>query len=76
MEDFSVTTRVTTKDYSKVMLLGLYRKPVFILLAIFGIYMLGTSILDHFKLIDYYSDTSYLEIFGGLFLLLLPALIV
>ena len=76
MDDFSITTRLTSKDYSQVMFLGLYRKPVFILLTIFGIYLIGTSILDHFKIIDFYTDTPYLEIFGGLFLLLFPTLIV
>ncbi len=76
MDDFSITTKLTTKDYSKVMFFGLYRKPVFIFLTICGICMLGTSILDHFKIIDFYPDTPYLEIFGGLFLLLLPTLIV
>ena len=64
------------KDYSKVFFLGLYRKPVFIFLTVCGFYMIVTSILDHFKIINYYSDTPYLEIFGGLFLFLLPTLIV
>jgi hypothetical protein len=76
MEDFSMTTRLTAKDYPKVFFLGLYKKPVFIFLTVCGFYMIVTSILDHFKIINYYSDTPYLEIFGGLFLLLLPTLIV
>lgn len=76
LEDFSITTRLSEKEYSKVMFLGLYRKPGFIAAAIFGIYFLVTIVLDHFKIIAYYSETPYLEIFLGLFLLLFPSLIV
>ena len=76
MEDFSITTRLTEKEYSKVMFLGLYRKPGFIAASILGFYFLVTIVLDHFKIITYYSDTPYLEIFLGLFLLLSPTLIV
>src|SRR5450631_1705695 len=76
MEDFSITTQLTAKDYSKVMLLGLYKKPSFILPAIFGIYLIMTVILDYFKIISYYPETPYFEMFGGLFLLFLPAIIV
>ena len=57
------------------MTLGLYTKPAFIILTIFAIYLVGTSILDHFKIIDFYADTPYLEFFGGLFLLVFPTLI-
>ena len=75
MEDFSISTRTTTKEYAKIMLIGLYKKPVFIFTTIYGLYLLVTLILDYFKVISYYSERPYLEIFGGLFLLLLPALI-
>ena len=76
MENFSITTQLTGKEYSKVMFLGLYRKPVFIAASILGFYFIVTIILDHFKIIKYYSDTPYFEIFLGLFLLLFPSLIV
>jgi hypothetical protein len=76
MEDFSITTQLTANDYSKVMLVGLYKKPIFMLLAILGIYLIITVILDYFKIISYYPETPYFEIFGGLFLLFLPAIIV
>jgi hypothetical protein len=75
MDDFSITTRLTTKDYSKVMFVGLYKKPGFILATILGLYLFVTVILDHFKIINYYSDTPYFELFSGLFLLLGPTLI-
>lgn len=76
MEDFSVSIRLTEREYSKVMFLGLYRKPGFIAGAILGLYLLVTIVLDHFKIIAYYSGTPYYEIIIGLFLLLCPSLIV
>jgi hypothetical protein len=76
MEDFSITTRLTSKDCTKVMLLGLYRKPGFIVATILGCYLIVTVILDHFKIITFYSDTPYFEFYCGLFILLAPALIV
>ena len=76
MEDFSITTRLTAKEYSKVMMIGFYKKPGFILANILGLYLLGTAILDHFQIINYYSDTPYFEFFSGLFLLLGPTLII
>ena len=75
MDDFSITTRLTTNDYSKVLIIGFYKKPGFILVTILGLYLFTTVILDHFKIINYYSDTPYFELFFGLFLLLGPTLI-
>ncbi|WP_188934566.1 YcxB family protein [Puia dinghuensis] len=76
MENFSIRTRITEKEYSKIMYIGLYRKPVFIAACILGVYYFVTVILDRLKIITYYSSTPYLEIFLCLFLLLLPTLIV
>jgi hypothetical protein len=76
MDDFSITTRLTAKEYSKVMITGLYKKPAFILATILGLYLLVTVTLDHFKIMNYYSDTPYFEFYSGLFILLGPALIV
>ena len=75
MENFSITTRTTAKEYAKVMLIGLYKKPGFIIGTIAGLYLLTTVILDHFKIINYYADMPYFEFFCGLFLLLGPVLI-
>src|SRR5450631_770249 len=76
MEDFSISTHLTANDYSKVMLLGLYKKPSFLILALLGFCLVVTAIIDYFKIIKFYSDTHYFEMIGGLFLLLLPTLIV
>jgi len=76
MEDFSITTRLTAKDYSKAMFLGLYRKPKFIVSAILALYLIVSVILNQVKIINIYSETPYFEFFSGLFILALPTLIV
>jgi hypothetical protein len=75
MENFTITTRTTSKEYAKIMLIGLYKKPGFIIATIVGLYLLTTVILDNLKIINYYQDTSYFEIVCGLFVLLGPLLI-
>ena len=75
MESFTITTRTTSIEYAKVMLMGLYKKPGFILATIIGLYFLLTVILNHLNIINYYGDIPYFEFFCGLFLLLGPILI-
>jgi hypothetical protein len=76
MEDFTIKTRLTTKEYRKVMIVGLYKKPAFILATVLGLYLVTTVILNYLEVIDYYSDTPFFEIIGGTFLLLAPSIIV
>lgn len=76
MENFSLTTRLTTKEYKKIMFIGLYKKPGFILATLLGLYFVASIVLDYFNIISYYSETPIFEIFCGAFLLLAPALIV
>lgn len=76
MEDFSITTRLTTKEYAKVMFVGLYKKPSFIFATLLGLYFLVTVALDHLGVINYYNETPLFEIICGTFLLLSPTLIV
>lgn len=76
MEDFSITTRLTVKEYAKAIAIGFYKNIKVILSTILGIYLLVTAILDHFNIIDFYPDTPYFEFYSGLFILLAPALIV
>jgi hypothetical protein len=68
--------RLKPSDYAKIMLLGLYRKPGFILATILSLYFIVTVTLDYFNVIEYYSDTPWFEISCGLFFLLAPSLIV
>ncbi len=72
MEDFSITTRLTEKEYSKVLFTALYRKPGIVFTSILGVII----ILGGLKIIPFYSEASYLEIFIGLYFLLLPTIIV
>jgi hypothetical protein len=76
MNNFSITTHLTTKEYVKIMYLGLYRKPGFILATLLGLYFATTIILDYLNLIDWYANTPTFEIVCGAFLLLAPTLIV
>jgi hypothetical protein len=76
MEDFTIKTRLTTKEYSKVMFVGLYKKPAFILSTVLGLYFLTTVVLDYLGVIKWYDETPVFEIACGTFLLLAPSLIV
>jgi hypothetical protein len=76
MENFSITSRLTTKEYAKIMFVGLYKKPGFILATLLGLYYMVTLILNYFNIANFYKDTPYFEIFCGLFLLVAPTLIV
>lgn len=76
MNDFSITTRISTKDYSKAMIILLYKKPGFLIATALGLYYSVTCILYYSKVIDWYSDTPTFEIFSGAFLLLAPPFIV
>jgi hypothetical protein len=72
MEDFSITTRLTEKEYSRVLYILLYRKPGIVYTSIFGLLI----VLGRLKIIPFYSDTTFLETLVGLFLLLLPTITV
>ena len=76
MEDFTIKTRLTTKEYTRVMFLGLYKKPAFILTTLLGLYLVATVMLDYLMIIHYYIDTPLYEILLGTFLVLAPTLIV
>ncbi len=74
--NFSITSKLNKQDYIKVMFIGLYKKPVFIICTVFGLYLLTTVFLDYFHIISYYPSTPFIEIFCGSFLLFAPTLIV
>jgi hypothetical protein len=76
MNNFSITTRLSAKAYAKILFAGIYKKPVFILATILGLYFIVTVILDYNNIINFYTTTPYFEICCGLFLLLAPTLIV
>jgi len=74
--NFSITSKMTPREYAKVMFIGLYKKPAFILCAVVGLYLLTTVFLDYLGVINYYDTKPLFEISGGAFLVLAPTLIV
>lgn len=76
MEDFSITTRLTTKDYTNVMFIGLYKRPVFILATIVALFVLAELVFYYFFDNTYFEETPWVEIGSSLFLLLFPSVIV
>lgn len=75
MENFTITTQLTTKEFAKVMIIGLYKKPGLILATLLGIYYIITFLLDGFKIVNFYQEVPYFEIAISLFLLLSPTII-
>ena len=59
MEDFIINSSLTKNEYARVVILGLYRKPAFILIQLFAIYLL-------------ICDNSYIL---GIFFILSPVII-
>jgi hypothetical protein len=74
--NFSITSKMTPREYAKVMFIGLYKKPAFILCAVVGLYLLITVFLDYLEVINYYDTKPLFEVFGGAFLVLAPTFIV
>jgi len=74
--DFSITSKLNKQDYTKLMFIGLYKKPVFIICTIVGLYLLTTVVLDYLHIISFYPSTPLFEMICGSFLLLVPTLIV
>ena len=75
MENFTITTQMTAKEYAKATLIGAYKRPAFVFVSFFGLYLLTTVILDHLKIIDYYRDSLPIEFFIGLLFLFFPGII-
>ncbi|HEX5151727.1 MAG TPA: YcxB family protein [Parafilimonas sp.] len=74
MDDFTVTTKMTPKEYSRVMLTGLYKKTGFIIATIVGLIFLATSILNYFNVINYTTNTPGSDFLFGLLFLFSPIL--
>lgn len=73
---FSITQRLNTKEYVKTMFIGLYKKPIYILMTLLGIAIATMILLDHFEIADFYSETPWLEMGLCLFLFIAPSLVV
>jgi hypothetical protein len=75
MENFSITTQLTTKEFAKVMIIGLYKKPGMIFATILGSYYIITILLDSFKIVTLYEGIPYFETAIGFFLLFAPVIV-
>ena len=58
------------------MFIGLYKKPGFIISTIAGLYFLVTALLNYFNVINSYVYSPFNDGILGLFLLIVPSLIV
>jgi hypothetical protein len=76
MDEFTINSRITRSDYSKYMYTELYKKPQFILATLLGLYLIVTVILNYFGVINFYSETPYIETLAALFILFGPTIIV
>lgn len=76
MQKFSTLVRLVSLEYARMMYAAFYRKPLFIILTIIGLYFMITVLLYYAGLIRFYTATPYFELFCGALLLLFPSLIV
>ena len=74
--DFSITSKLDKGDYIKVMFIGLYKKPYYIIATIFGLCLLIISILNYLNAISLYLYSPFTDAILLLFLLLSPSIIV
>jgi hypothetical protein len=74
--DFSIISKLDKRDYIKVMFIGLYKKPYYIIATIFGLCLLTISILNYFNTIGFEVYSPFTDAVLSLFLLLSPSIIV
>jgi uncharacterized membrane protein len=72
MDNFTITTLFTKKDYIKFLYRRVYRNPVIIFVTLVGLFLLVTPVLKIFGLVIYDSKTPYTDLITGLFLILTP----
>ena len=54
MDNFTITSSLSTKEYAKIMFIGLYKKPAFILCTLLETYYLATFLLDFLNVMNFY----------------------
>lgn len=72
---FSLTSRITKKDFIWCSFLETYRRPPFIMIGIFGLAMFVSGLLEVAGLISFHRSSVYSALFGGLFVVLIPLLL-
>ena len=76
MDNFTIRTKITPKEYVKAMYIGMYKRPLIIIITLIGLYNLTTVVLDHLHIIHFYTERPVFEMCAGLFLLAAPSIIV
>ena len=74
--NFSITSKLDKGDYIKVMFIGLYKKPYYIIATIFGLCLLTVSILNYFNATSFEVYSPFSDTILALFLLLSPSIVV
>ena len=75
MEPFTITVKLTTKEYSKVLYRVLYKKPSYILFTVVGLFMLLMATLEVTGVIES-KDPSIFGFGVGLGLLSFPSILI
>ena len=76
MNDFTITTQLNIKEYARAFFIGLYKRPMIIIMTIFGLYLVTTAVLDYSALIIWYPEPPFSQLLYGIFMLIFPSLIV
>ena len=58
MQDFTVTTRMTKKEYARIVFFGYYKKTKIILATILGLYLVIMAALTNLTVCSTATDTS------------------
>ena len=74
--NFSITSKMTKPEYIKVMYIGLYKKPSFIISTVFGLCLLTIVFLDYLTITKFLDGQPFYYIICGVFLVFSPTLIV
>ena len=69
MEDFTITTRLSKREYRNVLFILFYKHPYIICITILGLFFIVAAIKDSSNVIDFMWEG-----FSGIFLLFIPLL--
>jgi hypothetical protein len=74
MEQITLESQLTLRDYTILVINQTLKKPIIIFLFIIGIPMIVSTILYYLDLFPYYSSPPIFPLFMGIFILLLPVI--
>jgi YcxB-like protein len=76
MDNFTITTLFTKKDYTKFLYTRVYKNPFLIIITLIGAFLLMLLILNFFGIVGYDSKSPYIDLVMSFFLLLTPVITV